>query len=178
MDYINTIYNQPLRLTHSMHSKTMMESVQSCQRRLCYTDVQLISEGGIVFAHSIVLAAASNFMKQLLLNNPDPTIVIHLPGVEYEPLRLLLDVLYGGEELQLTLKQVVALQDLGSLLHIDMCNSTAMEQAFLQASQEGVLSIPGSLQHSGDNVIYSNESSPVPTPQPSLPEPSRRSVAK
>jgi len=114
----------------------------------------------------------------LLLNNPDPTIVIHLPGVEYEPLRLLLDVLYGGEELQLTLKQVVALQDLGSLLHIDMCNSTAMEQAFLQASQEGVLSIPGSLQHSGDNVIYSNESSPVPTPQPSLPEPSRRSVAK
>ena len=166
MDYPYAAYSQPLRLTYSLHSKTMMESIQSCQRRLCYTDVQLISEGGIVFAHSIVLAGASSFLKQLLISNPDPTIVIHLPGVDYEPLRLLLEVLYGGEELQLTLKQVVALQDLGSLLHIDMCNSAAMEQAFLQASQEGVLSIPGSLQHSVDNIPYSNESSPAPTPQP------------
>lgn len=164
-------YNQPLRLTYSLHSKTMMESIQSCQRRLCYTDVQLISEGGVVFAHSIVLAASSTFLKQLLITNPDPVIVIHLPGVDYEPLRLLLEVLYGGEELQLNLKQVVALQNLGSLLHIDMCNSAAMEQAFLQASQEGVLAIPGSLQQqqqnlASDTVLYSNESSPVATPQP------------
>ncbi len=173
MDYDNSVYNQPLRLTYSLHSKTMMESVQSCQRRLCYTDVQLISEGGVVFAHSIVLAAASNFMKELLIANRDPTIIIHLPGVDYEPLRLLLDVLYGGEELQLTLKQVVALQDLGSLLHIDMCNSAAMEQAFLQASQEGVLSIPSGLHQSADLGGYSNESSPVPTPLPSADQPRR-----
>ena len=134
----------------------------------------MISEGGIVFAHSIVLAGASNFLKQLLISNPDPTIVIHLPGVDYEPLRLLLEVLYGGEELQLTLKQVIALQDLGSLLHIDMCNSAAMEQAFLQASQEGVLSIPGFLQQSVDTVTYSNESSPAPTPQPPVAETASR----
>lgn len=121
-----------------------------------------------MFAHSIVLAGASDFLKLLLISNPDPTIVIHLPGVDYEPLRLLLEVLYGGEELQLTLKQVVALQDLGSLLHIDMCNSAAMEQAFLQASQEGVLSIPGSLQQSAEVIPYSNESSPAPTPQPPM----------
>lgn len=174
MEYSDSAFTQPLRLTYSLHSKTMMESIQSCQRRLCYTDVQLISEGGIVFAHSIVLAGASNFLKQLLISNPDPTIVIHLPGVDYEPLRLLLEVLYGGEELQLTLKQVIALQDLGSLLHIDMCNSAAMEQAFLQASQEGVLSIPGSLQHSVDTVTYSNESSPAPTPQPPVVETASR----
>lgn len=180
MDYPDAAYSQPLRLTYSLHSKTMMESIQSCQRRLCYTDVQLISEGGIVFAHSIVLAGASNFLKHLLISNPDPTIVIHLPGVDYEPLRLLLEVLYGGEELQLTLKQVVALQDLGSLLHIDMCNSAAMEQAFLQASHEGVLSIPGSLQHSVDIIPYSNESSPAPTPQPSQQSelPTRRTPAR
>ena len=92
MDYPDASYSQPLRLTYSLHSKTMMESIQSCQRRLCYTDVQLISEGGIVFAHSIVLAGASNFLKHLLISNPDPTIVIHLPGVDYEPLRLLLEV--------------------------------------------------------------------------------------
>jgi hypothetical protein len=144
----------------------MMESIQSCQRRLTYKDVELISEGGIVFAHSIVLAGASNYLKQLLINNPDPTIVIHLPGVEYEALRLLLEVLYGSEELQLTLKQVVALQNLGSLLNIDMCNSAAMEQAFLQASQEGVLSIPRQLNQQAEVLSYSNESSPAQTPQP------------
>lgn len=155
-----------------------MESIQSCQRRLCYTDVQLISEGGTVFAHSIVLAGASNFLKHLLISNPDPVIVIHLPGVDYEPLRLLLEVLYGGEELQLTLKQVVALQDLGSLLHIDMCNSAAMEQAFLQASQEGVLTIPGSFQQHSSDVIqqnYDDESSSNLTPQPPMQNESVRS---
>ena len=173
MNYVNAMYHQPLRLTYSLHSKSMMESVQSCQRRLCYTDVQLISDGGTVFAHSIVLAASSDFLKELLVSNPDPTIVVHLPGVEYEPLRLLLDVLYGGEELQLTLKQVMALQKLGTLLSIDMCNTAAMELAFLQASQEGVLSMPGSMQHSLETIgSYSNdESSPVPTPYPSHPPP-------
>ena len=107
--------------------------------------------------------------------------MIHLPGVDYEPLRLLLEVLYGSEELQLTLKQVVALQDLGSLLHIDMCNSAAMEQAFLQASQEGVLSIPGQLQQLQTEVLsYSNESTPVQTPQPPVQNeiPTRRSAAR
>lgn len=178
MEYQEPAHLQPLRLTYSLHSKAMMESIQSCQRRHCYTDVQLISEGGIVFAHSIVLAGASDFLKELLVDNPDPMIVIHLPGVEYEPLRLLLEVLYGEEELQLTLKQVMALQELGSLMHIDMCNSTAMEQAFLQASQEGVLSLTGSFHHSSEAVNYSNHSSRAATPQPPAETPVRRTPAR
>lgn len=179
MDYQEAPHSQPLRLTYSLHSKSMMEAVQSCQRRHCYTDVQLISEGGIVFAHSIVLAGASEFLKGLLVANPDPKIVIHLPGVDYEPLRLLLEVLYGEEELQLTLRQVMALQELGSLLHIDMCNSTAMEQAFLQASQEGVLSMAGSFHQSpSEAVAYSNNSSRAATPQPPVETSTRRTPAR
>ena len=62
------------------------------------SDVILVSEDLTQFqAHKIILCAASDLLRTLLVNNPHPSPMLFLKGVKQEELQSILEFVYLGE---------------------------------------------------------------------------------
>ena len=63
-----------------------------------YADVTLVSEDQIqIQAHKFVLSACSPKMENLLLNNPHPSPMLYMRGVDHQEMRSILQLMYLGE---------------------------------------------------------------------------------
>ena len=62
-----------------------------------FADVTLALEDGSLFkAHKVILISSSNLFKQLLLQNPHPSPLICLMGVQPRQLKAILSFIYRG----------------------------------------------------------------------------------
>ena len=63
-----------------------------------FTDVALVSSDGLkLYAHKTVLSSCSSFFKDILIENPHPSVLLYMRGVSHKELELLVEFTYTGE---------------------------------------------------------------------------------
>ena len=63
-----------------------------------FTDVTLVSSDGFKLeAHKTVLSSTSSFLRDILIGNQHPSVLIYMRGVTHKELELLLEFTYTGE---------------------------------------------------------------------------------
>ena len=63
-----------------------------------FTDVTLVSSDGLKLeAHKTVLSSSSTFFRDILFENPHPSVLLYMRGVIHRELELLLEFTYTGE---------------------------------------------------------------------------------
>ena len=63
-----------------------------------FTDVTLVSSDGLKLeAHKTVLSSCSSFFRDILIENPHPSVLLYMRGVSHKELELLLEFTYTGE---------------------------------------------------------------------------------
>ena len=81
-------------LTRTEHQASLAGSIQEETE---FQDVTLACEDQQVRAHKVVLAASSSKLRSILLNNPHPSPLIYLSGVQFSILENILRFIYHGE---------------------------------------------------------------------------------
>jgi len=71
--------------------------LQDLRKSNNFFDVTLLSEGGQVGAHKLILSACSSFFRKILVTNPHQHPLIYLKGVSKEEIVNLLNFMYCGE---------------------------------------------------------------------------------
>ena len=71
--------------------------LQDLRKSNNFFDVTLLSEGGQVGAHKLILSACSSFFRKILVSNPHQHPLIYLKGVSKEEIVNLLNFMYCGE---------------------------------------------------------------------------------
>ena len=76
--------------------KNMSSFFQDIREDFC--DVTLTGEGNQkILAHKVILAASSNFFKEILKENPHPHPLLYMKGIKGAHLTSLVDFMYHGE---------------------------------------------------------------------------------
>ena len=79
-----------LRFEWMQFQKTYDNTFKSLLNDEKFTDVTLVCEdGGNINAHKVILSSSSQLFKQILINNPEPHIYIHIA----EKLEVVSDIL-------------------------------------------------------------------------------------
>jgi len=71
--------------------------LQDLRKSNNFFDVTLLSDGGQVGAHKLILSACSSFFRKILVSNPHQHPLIYLKGVTKEEIVNLLNFMYCGE---------------------------------------------------------------------------------
>ena len=105
-----------LRFEWMQFQKTYDSTFKSLLNNEKFTDVTLVCEdGGNINAHKVILSSSSQLFKQILINNPEPHIYIHI-AEKLEVVSDILKFIYTGEVVKdknETIKFASILEELG-----------------------------------------------------------------
>ena len=105
-----------IRFEWMQFQKTYDSTFKSLLNNEKFTDVTLVCEdGGNINAHKVILSSSSQLFKQILINNPEPHIYIHI-AEKLEVVSDILKFIYTGEVVKdknETIKFASILEELG-----------------------------------------------------------------
>uniref|UniRef100_A0A0K2UQU9 Myoneurin [Falco cherrug] n=1 Tax=Lepeophtheirus salmonis TaxID=72036 RepID=A0A0K2UQU9_LEPSM len=116
-------------LKWSSHFPNMEKVFANLVKSESLADVTLYTANGQMFrAHRFVLSSCSDFLRNVFLENPSEQPVVHLPEVESETIKLLLDFIYTGELLVDDDVLLMKIMDTSNMLFIKGIHSALEEK--------------------------------------------------
>lgn len=89
--------SQQYSLRWNNYHSNLTNVFEDLWRKEKFVDVTLVSNGGIVKAHRVILCASSTQFQNLLNDHPSPHPIIILDNVELKDLQYLIQFMYRGE---------------------------------------------------------------------------------